>query len=49
MKELSAWILWLIFGIFVVIMGFEGSLGKVLACIVAPEIVIVNSDSITTG
>lgn len=37
------WVLWLIFGVSLIIMGIEGSLGKVLACVLCPVIVELNS------
>lgn len=42
MREKASWALWLIFGLFLIVVGIEGALGKVLACIFAPAIVEVN-------
>lgn len=43
MSPKAAWVLWLIFGLALVVTGFEGSLGKVVACIFAPDVIVINS------
>ena len=43
MNGASSWTLWLLFGLALVVTGFEGSLGKIIACIFAPDIVVINS------
>ena len=43
MNAKASWALWLLFGLALVVTGFEGSLGKVMACVFAPDIVVINS------
>lgn len=43
MNDKASWALWLILGLMIVVTGFEGSFGKVMACIFAPDIVVVGS------
>lgn len=42
MRERASWLLWFVAGLLVIIMGVEGSLGKVLACVLCPAIVEMN-------
>lgn len=42
MKERGAWSLLGLLGLLFIIMGFQGSLGKILACILVPSAVTIN-------
>lgn len=43
MREGASFAIWLVLGLMLIVTGFEGSLGKVMACIFAPDIVVINS------
>lgn len=42
MQERMSWILMLIFGLSLIVIGFQGSLGKILGCILTPGAIIVD-------
>lgn len=44
MRTYFSWSFMLIVGVLFMIMGFQGSLGKVLACLVTPAEVVVNTN-----
>lgn len=41
MRESASWLIMFILGLALIVVGFQGALGKVLACIVEPQLVIV--------
>lgn len=44
MKEIGSWVSMFLLGLLFIIMGFQGSLGKILACIFTPDIVEDNDN-----
>jgi hypothetical protein len=43
MKEKISWSLMGMFGLMLIVIGFQGSLGKILGCILTPSIITVNT------
>ena len=44
MKDWLAWLVLLLVSLLLIIAGFGGAMGKVLACIVAPSQVVMNEE-----
>jgi len=42
MKEKVSWSAMLLLSLLLIVIGFEGSLGKVLACVLTPTDILVN-------
>lgn len=42
MRERASFLLLLLLSILLIVMGFEGSLGKVLAALLTPSILVIN-------
>src|SRR6516162_518586 len=48
-RERVSWVLMAILAIVIIVIGFEGSLGKVLGCIFTPGLMIVGSETAGGG
>lgn len=44
-RQRISWLIMAIFAIVLIVIGFEGSLGKVLGCIFTPAIIITNDQA----
>ncbi len=53
MKQRISWAVMILLSLMIITMGLEGSLGKVLGCLLTPAEVVINSDGsippVTTG
>ena len=48
-RQRVSWLLMGIIAIVIIVIGFEGSLGKVLGCIFTPGLIVVGSETAGTG
>lgn len=48
-RERISWVIMAVLAIVIIVIGFEGSLGKVLGCIFTPGLIIVGSDTAGGG
>jgi hypothetical protein len=44
MQEKASWLIMLYVGTFLIIVGFQGSLGRCIGCILTPAIVVVDTE-----
>ncbi len=48
-KERVSWYFMLLFGVMLIVIGFQGSLGRMLACLLVPSQVIYADNSVDIG
>jgi hypothetical protein len=49
MREGLSWVILFVIALLLIIIGFEGSLGKILGCILTPSEVVINPEAQAIG